>query len=124
MFFIGKAGMNYIDRGSPATPDFDSGDLVKDADWHSLDLSGIIPAGAKLVALRTMVMGLATIGVLKVKKNGELTDTNIDVSGMETNGFPKYDTLWVTPDADGVIEYWLTAVAYISITVTVGGWIV
>lgn len=122
MFFSRRAGSKYTDRDNVASVDFLSGDLTKDGAWHELDLSSIIPAGTKLVMLRTLVIGLATIAALKVKTKTNADDINVDVSSMETTGSPKEDTLWVKPDADGVIEYWLSAVSYVTITLTVGGW--
>jgi len=122
MFVSRSVGHKWTDRGNVASADFIKTDLTTDGAWHSLDLSSIIPVGAKLVMLRTNIIALATIGVMKIRTNGNANAFNIDVSGMETDGFPKWDTLWVVPDASGIIEYWCTNVSYITITVTVGGW--
>lgn len=122
MEYKAQTGLSYIDRDNVAAVDFSAGSLTADGAWHILDLSSIIPTGTKLVMLRTSIIALATIGVLKVKTNGNADDINVDISSMETNGFPKYDTLWVKPDADGKIEYWYTNVAYVARTITVGAW--
>ncbi|KKM23496.1 hypothetical protein LCGC14_1614660, partial [marine sediment metagenome] len=104
--------------------DFFAGDLTKDGAWHDLDLSGIIPAGTKRVMLRVQIIALATIGVMKVKTKGNAQDVNVDIASMETNGFPENTTLLVVPDADGIIEYWMSNVTYLTVIVTVAGWTV
>lgn len=38
---------SFVDRGDFDTTDFGGYDFNQDGDWHELDLSGIIPAGAK-----------------------------------------------------------------------------
>lgn len=124
MFFSKSAGDKFVDRGNVTPVDFSAGSLTADGSWHELDLSSIIPVGTKLVMLRTSMIAIATIGVLKVKKNGLANDINVDISSMETDGFPKFDTLYVVPDADGKIEYWYTNAAYAIRTITVGGWFI
>ena len=119
-----NTGDIFTDRGNVASADFSAGDLTKDGAWHDLDLSGIIPAGTKRVMLRVQIIALATIGVMKVKTKGNAQDVNVDIASMETNGFPENTTLLVVPDADGIVEYWMTNVTYITVLVTVAGWTV
>ncbi len=119
-----NTGDIFTDRGNVASADFSAGDLTKDGAWHDLDLSGIIPAGTKLVMLRVQIIALATVGVMKVKTKGNAQDVNVDIASMETNGFPENTTLLVVPDADGIVEYWMTNVTYITVLVTVAGWTV
>lgn len=42
----------YVDRGDPAADDFTISSFTRDSTWRDLDLSSIVPAGAKAVALR------------------------------------------------------------------------
>lgn len=119
-----NTGDIFTDRGNVASADFFAGDLTKDGAWHDLDLSGIIPAGTKRVMLRVQIIALATIGVMKVKTKGNAQDVNVDIASMETNGFPENTTLLVVPDADGIIEYWMSNVTYLTVIVTVAGWTV
>jgi len=46
------SGMEYVDRGNFAAHDFSKDDLVIDSNWQELDLSKLIPVGAKIVKLR------------------------------------------------------------------------
>lgn len=122
MFFTRRAGSKFTNRQDPATSDFNQGTLTHDAAWHEMDLSSIIPAGTKLVMLRVQLIAVPTIGVMKVRRNGNTNDVNTDVASMETVGFPELRTLWVVPDADGKVEYWFTDVTWIAIAVSVAGW--
>ena len=51
MFFSIPAGHKYVDRGDPATPDFDLSDIPDDDIWYDLDMSGIIPVGTAAVVI-------------------------------------------------------------------------
>ncbi len=48
----GGIGMKYVDRGDVAAYDFELAGLVMDGAGHDMDLSGILPIGARLASMR------------------------------------------------------------------------
>lgn len=115
----GAAGTVFTDRGDPASVDWDETDLTADGNWHDLNLSSVIPAGATAVLLRVRLE--ATVKTLSFRENGNSSAVN--VATLETGGgagIMRGDLL-VAPDANGVIEYNLSGAAT-SVSITVGGW--
>ncbi len=49
MFFLKPSGLRYIQRINPTIEDFTINDFTWDGEIHTLDLSGIVPANAKMV---------------------------------------------------------------------------
>ena len=70
MFLVRKPGLRYVHRGNPTAYDYDQRTLTHDGAWHTLDLSAIIPANAKLVHLRLGVSDTTTPHLFKVAKTG------------------------------------------------------
>lgn len=117
---LGLAGYN--DRGDPAAFDFQVGDLTKDGAWHDLDLSGILPAGARAVHLRISIISVATGQVVKFRENGNANEINIARAKVVSNSFSMEYDIIVALDPAGVIEYWATNAAWAQIDICVAGW--
>lgn len=62
------AGLQYVYRGDPEAYDYTQATLSADWTWHTLNLSAIIPANAKLVHLRLRALSATTGMSLLVKK--------------------------------------------------------
>lgn len=61
----------YVDRGDTSGWDFtQSSGITTDGDWHTLDLSSIVPAGAKAVHLRVFVLDDVSGSDFYVRKLG------------------------------------------------------
>ena len=114
---------SFVDRGDPASADFAHGGLTIDTAYHGLDLSSIVPAGAKAVLLRCS-LGNATAGVyIAFRENGNNNGINIDrwVTAV-ASGPGMYHSFVVACDANRVIEYAVQNSGSWSIGITVGGW--
>jgi len=108
------------DRGDPAASDWDEGDLTEDAAWHELDLTAAtVPASAKLVLLRVVMVTGAQEGVAYFRRAGNANTINASAV-LEVSDDQGRD-VWVTPNA-GVIEYMLDFTGGLSIDITVAGW--
>ena len=68
--------MNYIDRGDPSDWDFDIGDFIIDTDPHELDLSAIVPEGAKVVHFRVNAIFESTDDCITFFKCGDSFELN------------------------------------------------
>lgn len=124
---VGPAGCETVygffhDRGDPTEFDFDQGDLTTDATWRDLDLSGIVPAGAKTVGLYVVILDDAVSSTLQFRKNGNTGLYNIGIVGTQVANVPIWVHLVVACDANRVIEYNGANLAFTLIGVLVTGW--
>lgn len=60
----------YIDRGDQVDFDFTLGDLQQGVGWHDLDLSAIVPVGAKGVLMNVEIKNALVDSALKIRKKG------------------------------------------------------
>ena len=70
MFLARKPGLRYVHRGNPTAYDYTHTTLIQDGEWHTLDLSAIVPANAKLVHLRLGILHSTTGRNIQVAKTG------------------------------------------------------
>lgn len=105
----GTAIGGFVDRGDAAANDFTLADLTADSAYHDLDLSSIVPAGAKAVVLKLAIMDTATTNrILIVRKNGNTNAINIFQTRTQVANIYN-DTTGIIPcDSSRVIEYSVT----------------
>ena len=118
-----SGGESYVDRGDPASVDFDHTGLTMDGAWHTLDLSGIIgAAGASRLCHIALSGASASAGryILMRKKGNTNTRNRLALSAAVTNETFRQDG-WVMLDASRHIEY-LVSGAFTSIEIVVRGW--
>ena len=111
-----------VDRGDPAARDKTQADLtLNDSAWHDLDLSAIVPAGAKSILLYVSVADASVNRLLKFRKNGNSNEyTTFNVATVLANDW-NYAQGWVFCDVNRVIEY--KADSTISdVAITIMGW--
>jgi len=112
----------YVDRGDPATYDYDKEDLTIDGAWHDLDLSGIVGEFAKAVFIVAHLQGAAVDWAIMFRKNGNAND--IVHGGMETlrAGVKRHRSSIVALDADRKIEYKADNENWDTLDLAVKGW--
>jgi hypothetical protein len=119
---VSDLGHRYVDRGDPAAFDFAVGDLTTDGNWHDLDLSSIVPAGAVAVHLRVY----AEDDVLKMsvlfRKNGNSNTINAGRVQTYNANARTTDDVIVALDSNRIIEYLASNVVWIDIKIVVAGW--
>lgn len=111
----------FIDRGDPAAVDWTQADLTMDSTWRDLDLSAIVPAGAKLVLLRVNVFDAAASLEMIFRKNGNSNARNVGRIRMPAAGKTEVVDIDVACDVNRVIEY-NSDPGFDSVSITVGGW--
>ncbi len=112
----------YVDRGDPASFDFVKTDLTIDGAWHTLDLSSLVPSGAKAVLLLGEVEGAAVDWKINFRKNGISNEVNH--AGMETlrAGVERHRSSIIALDANRVIEYKADNQTWTTLSLGVRGW--
>lgn len=112
----------FIDRGDPDQPDYDVTELTKDATWHELDLSGIVPEGATAVTLSILIHAAAVQNQLYFRRAGNSEALNIAAITSTVVGLIQTNDFIVAVDENRKIEYNLTALNWNIIFITVKGW--
>lgn len=112
----------YVDRGDNAAYDFETGDFTTDSNWYDLDLSSILPVGAKGVVFRVLVQDDATGSYVVFRKNGFANTWNsgyirTQVANMNVDG-----TITIGVDSNRKIEYKAINRVFAVIKLNVVGW--
>jgi len=112
----------YVDRGDPAAYDYAKEDLDLDGAWHDLDLSALVPAGAKAVFIMGHIEGTAVDWGIIFRKKGNTNEVNH--GGMETlrAGVERHRSSTVSLDADRVIQYKADNQSWTTLDLSVRGW--
>jgi len=86
--------------------DFTQADLTQDGNWHDLDLSAIVPAGAIAVKLEIGVLK-ATLAAetFMVRKNGSLDEYNVGKVSATVDNRGAFGEKTVGVDTNRIIEY-------------------
>ncbi|GAH84380.1 unnamed protein product, partial [marine sediment metagenome] len=68
---------SFVDRGDPAAVDWVTGDFTRDGAWHDLDLSAIVPAGAKAVVFQGFFKSSVVEEIFQLRKKGNANAVNV-----------------------------------------------
>lgn len=112
----------YVDRGDPAAYDYAKEDLTIDGAWHDLNLSAIVPAGAKAILLKTRLQSANPGDAIRYRLKGNTNEIN--VCGCEALRANVIRTrLGITSiDANRVIEYNADNITWTLLNIVVRGW--
>lgn len=122
MFLSRKGGLSYVGRADIATYDFDANNLTQDGAWHTLDLSAIVPAGAKAVVLRLGASHSSAGRYFRVAPLGYTGSCNqANVTSQVANVINEQTTIMPMNTAR-TLSYWATSGTFAAIRVFVMGW--
>jgi len=124
MFFSRAAGLRYVDRGNCYGYDWAASFWTIDSAWHDLDLSAICPSGTKLVLLRVKIKSPAKGKYIGFKTKGNTYDYNIAQLSISVINEQFAADLWVVPDVNRVIQYYLSTSTWTNADVLVAGWLI
>lgn len=113
---------SFVDRGDPGPQDFETENFTTDGAWHDLDLSDIIPAGTKAVALRIGIMDNEIGSYIQLRTKGNTFTTNS--SGFETQiaDIAIAGDFIQHPDSSRLLQYRTINRVFTLIQITVKGW--
>lgn len=113
---------SFVDRGDPGAQDWTKLDFTVDAGWHDLDLSAIVPAGAKSVLFVALVQHTLVNKLFMLRKKGNANIFNISSINTVVANVNYYQD-WVCPcDKNRVIQYRATPPAWAIMSLLVKGW--
>lgn len=126
MFFLSKVKViEWYNRGDEDVEDWLVGDLVKDGNWHDLDLTSIIPIGASLVLIKIKASHTISTQVIAFRTKGVINDNAVQYRYThETAAVFIYDDLMLQPDSNGIIQYKFgSAETWIVLSLRIMGWL-
>ena len=113
----------FVDRGDPASYDFELAALTTDGTWRDLDLSSIVPDGAVAVNLSGYIVDDTVSKYLLFRKNGNSNGVNkVGITTQVANVGIDF-SVTVSCDSNRVIEYFASNTTWTAIGITVNGWI-
>lgn len=121
---VGRVVESYISRGDPVveTYDYTAASFTKDGAWHDLDLSALVPAGAKIVRLGGNVTDDVTGSVFKLRKKDSASEYTTSLIRTSVINLAADYEFAVECNANRVIQYWTSNVTWVAIYLTVLGW--
>lgn len=113
----------FRDRGSLChPPDFTVDDLVIDGDWHTLDLSGIIPQGVKAVYVQLLVKATEVGKIIRLRKDSSAgtlsTCVGRTIVANELLNIPV--EMGVTPEQ--TLDYWIESSTWSNFSWRIRSW--
>jgi len=115
-------GMKFVDRGDPSSADFTQATIYMDGAAHDLNLSNIIPLGAKAVLFRVSLNDDETGTLLYFYKKGNTNSFNISVIRTIVAGLWHDRDGIVAVSSDRKISYYGSNRVVDGITFVVKGW--
>lgn len=112
----------YVDRGNPSADDFTAVSFTTDGNWHDLNLSSIVPAGAKAVAFVLQIKNTATDKSFTLRKKSNTNGYNIATAASYIANVGLAYDLMIGCDTDRIIQYNATNSTWTYILLTVKGW--
>ncbi len=116
-----KPGLHYVNRAEQSAYDFTESTLTADSAWHTLSLSGIVPANAKLVVLRIGAARSVGGQYFRVGKVGVTGSYNVANVATQVANIISEQTTIVELSSQS-IQYWLTTGTWASVRLLVLGW--
>lgn len=113
--------MKFVNRGDPATVDIVYTSLTRDNTWRVLDLSSIVPVGAKLLLLRIAFSGSDSIYPVGFRTYGNSNVANRASVLNQVAGKQAHADIWVYCSTDRKIEYMMHTTTTLC-NITVAGW--
>lgn len=118
--FMDQAG--FVDRGTPGDFDYDLADMIFNTAWHDLDLSHIVPVGAKAIAL-TVYFQCDDANVVFLLRNKDNTGPyNVSRCYGQVGGLYMAADMIIGCNSNRMIQYRGYAAAWTYFKLTVRGW--
>lgn len=111
----------YVDRGDPSAYDFTVTSLTMNNNWQNLDLSSIVPIGAKTVCLMVSMIDERGDSYVIFRKKGNVNIINYSMIVTQVAEITVAQDMIVPCDIDRFIEYFGNA-GIDHVYITVKGW--
>ena len=113
----------FVDRGDADSADFDLFSLTTDNNWHDLDLSGIVPAGAKAVLVTVVLLSATASTSLTLRKKGNTLEVNVARMTTTVANLTHIADLACPISTTRFIQYNILDIPWTFLSLSVKGWI-
>lgn len=101
---FGKRPAQFVDRGDPDAWDWEKEDLAADGQWHDLDCSSIVPAGATHILFRIQQSTVASQDEIRLRKKGNQNEYNMAVTRQIWGNIKQEGQVLAACDANQVLQ--------------------
>jgi len=124
MFFFSyvKGGVDFVDRGSLDTVDYQTGDLTKDGNWHDLDVSSIVGTARRLVQVHCVCYATDAPKYVAFRTKGYTGLANRFIDYTQYDGRSIGLETFIYTDENGIIQYRFESATWTVINITIRGW--
>jgi len=112
----------FVCRGDPAAHDWTKATLTQDANWHDLDCSSIVPAGATGIMFVYHATYSSNNITFMLRAKTHTNNYNVAAFRIQTVNVAMQGHLWVECDANRFVQYNAAAVVWGALDLSVGGW--
>lgn len=116
-----KFGM-FVDRGDAAGSDWDETTLTKDANWHDLDCSPVVPANAKAILFYVIIEDNSADRIFRMRKNGNSNEISVSALKTQVANIDNYADFVVMCDSNRKVEYAASSGTWTRIDIVIKGW--
>lgn len=119
---LGYLTTAFVDRGDPAAADQTIATLTFDNLWHDWDMSAVVPEGAKLVLLRTLLKSGVINKRIQFRTKGSVNWPNLTVPRVQVANINFERDCQIAVNSDRVVEYKASVAPWTFCTITIAGW--
>jgi len=116
--------IDFVDRGDPSNFDFTLTDFTTDGVWHSLDVSAIVPAAARMIQLGVSIEDNIAASKVQFRKNGNSNEINTISIETQVKNIARSANGFIPAAGNGLIDYKADNATFISINLYIKGWLV
>jgi len=118
----GNTNYRYVDRGDPASPDWEVGDLTTDGTWRDLDCSSIVSSDAIAIIFKIKIYDDAVGNTFLLRKNGNTN--SINAPSVRTQVIDNYnDAVFIVAcDSNQTVQYCASNTTWSLIEISIMGW--
>ena len=106
----------------PTADDFTLPNFITDGQWHDLNLSTIVPTGAKAVLFLICITDNVVGSVMRLRKKGQADEYNIALMRTQAINIPIDSCELVECDVNRIIQYNFSNTVWTAVDMVVRGW--
>lgn len=111
----------FVDRGQMPAFDYTLANFTTDGTWRDLDLSSIVPSGARAVVLRIQIGDNLINQGFSLRQNGDTGYGECNLITQVANQYIESQDV-VSCDTNRIIEYFAANTTWTTISIYVCGW--
>ena len=112
----------FVSRGDPSTYDRTETTLTEDAAWHNLDLSAVVPTGAKSILFKAYAKSGSAGAYMYLRPTGSTNSYAAGVVYTQVANIYSFEIMGVPCDSSQDVQYYVTTNMTAEGLVVMGWW--